>query len=261
VTQAEATSAEAPAHAHVSTDTVEAVVRAQLSKALGGKRGMVEAAAPTIAFTATYISTKDIRFAVGISVSIAVVLLAVRAVQRSSVQFVVNSLVGIAIGCFFVYLGARNGGDKSEQALAYFLPGLIYNAGYSVIMLGSIVVRWPLVGFMVGSVAGDPLEWRQDPGVVRLCSRLTWVLLVPCAVRVAVQAPIYLAGRRAADADPYVAALGVTKLAMGWPLQLAAIATMVWLLARNRTPVGRGPKAELIETVEPTTPPTVATTD
>jgi hypothetical protein len=35
-----------------------------------------------------------------------------------------------------------------------------------------------------------------------------------------------------------VATLGVTKVVMGWPLQVLALAAMAWLLARNRTPVG-----------------------
>jgi PDZ domain-containing secreted protein len=39
------------------------------------------------------------------------------------------------------------------------------------------------------------------------------------------------------DPDAAVAALGVLKIALGWPLQLAALGTMVWLLSRNRTPV------------------------
>jgi hypothetical protein len=39
------------------------------------------------------------------------------------------------------------------------------------------------------------------------------------------------------DPAAAVAALGVSKIVMGWPLQLAALAGMVWLLARNRTPV------------------------
>jgi hypothetical protein len=87
---------------------------------------------------------------------------------------------------------------------------------------------------MVGSVAGDPLEWHDDPQVVKLCRNLTWCLLIPCLVRVSVQLPIYLGGRRADDAEPYVAALGIAKLVMGWPLQLAAFAAMVWLLGRNK---------------------------
>ena len=52
--------------------------------------------------------------------------------QRSTVQFVVNALVGIGIGWLFVALAARNGGDANDQALAYFLPGILYNTGYAV---------------------------------------------------------------------------------------------------------------------------------
>ena len=101
------------------------------------------------------------------------------------------------------------------------------------------MVRWPLVGFMVGSVTGDPTAWHKDKQVVRLCSRLTWVLVAPCILRVVVQAPIYVAGKEEAiDPAAAVAALGIAKLAMGWPLQLASLALMVWLLARNATPVG-----------------------
>lgn len=227
----------APAAHHIDALTVEAAVRGQLSRALGGRRGMVEAAVPTITFTVTYVSTKQLPLAIGLSVVFAVVMLVVRLVQRSSVQYVANALVGIGIGCLFVWLGGRNGGDASQQALAYFAPGLIYNGLYSVALIVSIVARWPIVGLMVGSVSEDPFEWRKDRQVVRLCSHLTWVLVVPCVLRVAVQAPIYFGGRAADDADPYVTALGIAKVTMGWPLQVAALAVMVWLLARNRTPV------------------------
>jgi hypothetical protein len=224
---------------HVGADTVEAVLRSQLSRALGGRRGMVEAALPTITFTFSYVATKDLRLAIGASLTLALVLLVVRLVQRSSVQYVVNALVGIGVGCFFVWLGGRNGGNESQQALAYFLPGLIYNTGYAVAMVLSILVRWPVVGLLVGGVADDPLAWRKDPQILRLCSRLTWVLVVPCLLRVVVQAPIYLGGRSAHDADPYVTALGVAMVGMGWPLQVAALTVMVWLLTRNRTPVSQ----------------------
>lgn len=231
------TSSEASATAPVGTDTVESVVRAQLSKALGGKRGMFEAAVPTIAFTVTYVSSKDLKLALAVSVTAALVLLVARLLQRTTVQFVLNSVVGIGIGALFAYRSARSGGDANDNALAYFLPGLIYNAGYAVVMTLTIVARWPLVGFMVGSVAGDPTAWHREPQVVRLCRNLTWMLVLPCLVRVAVQLPIYLAGRSADDASPMVAALGISKIVMGWPLQIAALAGMVWLLARNSTPV------------------------
>jgi hypothetical protein len=221
-------------------DTVEALVREQLGKAMGGRRGVLEAAVPTIVFTVVWLSTKRLEWALGVSVSAAVVLLIVRLVQRSTVQFVVNALVGIGIGWLFVRLAARSGGDEDAQALAYFLPGLLYNAGYAVVLALTCLIGWPLMGFMVGSVMGDATAWRQDRQIVSLCTKLTWLLAVPCALRVVVQVPIWLAGKREAlDPDAALAALGVLKIAMGWPLQIAALTAVGWTLMRNRTPIAR----------------------
>jgi len=196
-------------------------VRSRLAMALGGRRGMLEGAVPTIGFTATYVPTHDLRLSLMVGIGLAVSLLAVRMLQRQPVQFVVNSLVGIGIAAFIA--------SRTGRAEDVFLPGIIYNSIYAVGLSLSILLRWPLVGLMIASVTGDLTSWRSDPGVVRLCSKLTWILVVPCVMRVVVQLPLYLAGE--------VGWLGVTKLALGWPLQVAALAAMVWVLARGRTPL------------------------
>lgn len=224
--------------APASVDTVEAVVRAQLSKALGGRRGMIEAAVPTIIFTVLWLTTRELSLALLVSVGAAVVLLGVRLVQRSTPQFVLNALFGIGIGWLFVRLAASRGGSEDEQALAYFLPGILYNSAYTVVLALTCLIGWPLVGFMVGSVTGDATAWHADRQVVRLCTLLTWLLAVPCLLRVAAQGPVWLAGNAGAiDADAAVAILGVLKIGLGWPLQLAALAAMVWVLGRDRTPL------------------------
>jgi hypothetical protein len=224
-----------------ATATVEEVVRAHLAKALGGRRGMLEAGVPTAVFTIAFLTTHDLKPSVLVAVACAAVLLVVRIGQRTTTQFVLNSLVGIGIGALFAWRAARGGGDANDQALAYFLPGILYNLGYSVVMVFTILIRWPIVGFLVGSVTGDHTAWHADRATVRLCSRLTWLLVLPCVVRVVVQAPVYLAGKNGWwGEDSAVALLGVAKLAMGWPLQIAALATMVWLLSRNKTPVADG---------------------
>ena len=67
---------------------------------------------------------------------------------------------------------------------------------------------------------------------------VTWLLILPCAIRAVVQGPIWLAAHSGTmDADRAVALLGVLKIVMGWPLQLAALGAMVWVLGRNKTPV------------------------
>lgn len=227
-----------PPAASADVETVEQVVRAQLAKALGGRRGMLEAAIPTILFTVTWLVGDDLPTALIVSLAAALVLLAVRLVQRSTVQFVVNALVGIGIGWLFVTMSARGGASEEEQALAYFLPGILYNSGYAVVMALTCLIGWPLVGFMVGSVTGDPTAWHDDKQIVKLCTRLTWLLVLPCVVRALVQGPIWLAGHEGAiDPQTAVALLGVLKIALGWPLQIAALAAMAWLLGRNHTPV------------------------
>jgi hypothetical protein len=208
-------------HAAVDALTVEEVIRHQLSQALGGKRGMAEGAIPTMGFTLTYILSKDLKVALAVGAGLAVVALVIRIVQKQPLQFVINSMVGIGIAAVFAL--------RSGKAEDVFLPGIIYNAAYAALMTVSVLARWPIVGIMIGSVTGDLAGWRSDPSIVRLCSRLTWLLVLPCAVRVAVQYPLYLAGE--------VGWLGATKIALGWPLQIAALSAMAVLLARGRTPL------------------------
>jgi hypothetical protein len=201
--------------------TVEELVRRQLSTALGGVRGIVEGAVPTLGFTVTWIAAHHLKLALGVSAGLAIALLLVRLIQRSTVQFVFNSLFGIAIAAVFAL--------KSGRAEDAFLPGLIYNSAYAVGLALSAVARWPLVGFMIGAVTGDPTGWHKDRQLLALCTKLTWILAAPCAVRVVVQYPLWAAHE--------AGWLGVAKLAMGWPLQIAAFAAMIWLLNRDSTPV------------------------
>jgi len=210
----------------ISADTVERIVRTRLSAALGGRRGVLESAVPTIGFTLTYVVTQQLRASLTVSISLAVLLLAVRLVQRQPVQFVLNSLFGIGIAALFA--------SRSGNASDVYLPGIIYNTVYAAVIVLSILVRWPVVGLLLGSVTGDVTAWRRDPAVVRLCSRLTWLLAAPCVIRVAVNLPLYLI---LDEGRSKVGVLGATKLALGWPLQVAALSVMALMLARGRTPV------------------------
>jgi hypothetical protein len=213
--------------------TVEQVVRQQLNTAVGGPRGVAETAIPTIGFTVCYVVSHELRPAMIVGIGIAAVLVLLRLAQRSSLKFVLNSLFGILLAAYFA--------GRSGRAQDAFLPGILYNGVYAVAMIFSILVRWPVLGFLVGTATGDPTGWRSEPALVRLCSRLTWLLVLPCALRFAVQLPLYKAGA--------VAALGTAKVAMGWPLQVGSLLAMGAVLTRGKTPVGGEPPAAKPDTL------------
>jgi hypothetical protein len=213
-------------------ESVEALIRHRLSVALGGWRGSLETALPTVVFVVVWsVRDHDVRTAAVAAVGLALVLAAVRVVQRSSVQHVLGALVATAVAAFFA---VRSG--RAEDA---FLPGILTSAAFLVGTLVSIVTRWPVVGFLVGAgdprAAEDPFGWRRDAGMVRVCVRLTWVLVVVYIVRLVVMVPLYVGAE--------VALLGVAKVVLGWPLWVVGLAVMGWLLVSGHTPLQPGATA------------------
>src|SRR4029078_10492948 len=116
-------------------------------------------------------------------------------------RYVLSAVVATAIAAFFAL--------KSGKAEDAFLPGILTNAAWAAGALLSVVVRWPVIGFMVAAgdpqMAQDPTAWRRDRGLVTVCQRLTMVLVLLFALRVTVMFPLYLAGQ--------VPLLGVAKSA------------------------------------------------
>ncbi len=218
--------------------TVEALVRSQMATALGGRRGMIEAGVPGILFTAVWLPTKDVQLALILSLASVAVAAGLRLVQRGPLQYVVNALFSIAVGFVFIRISAGSGGSESDQALAFFLPGIIYSLVYTILLVGSALAGWPVVGFMVGSVTGDPTAWHDDQQIVRLCARLTVLLAAPGAVGVLLQGPVWVLGSRdVIDVDVAVGIIAALRYGLGWPLRIASWSAMIWLLARNATPI------------------------
>ncbi len=206
--------------------TVEELIRHRLSAAVGGLRGSLETALPMVGFVVVWSITKDRDLALGVTVVLTVLLGLARLVQRQTLQYVLTSVFASAIAVFFAL--------RSGQAEDAFLPGILTSLGWLVGSLVSVLVRWPVVGFLVGAAdpaaaEGDPFRWRRNAAAVSVCNRLTLVLVAMYAIRVAIMGPLYLAGN--------VAALAVCKVVLGWPLWAGAVAVMGALLLKGRTPI------------------------
>jgi len=142
-------------------------------------------------------------------------------VQRQSLKFVAQAVLPIAIAALVA--------SRTGRAQDIFLPGILYNGALALVSLLTILIGKPLVGFLVGAAIGDPTGWMRDRGVVRMTSKLTAVLAVPYLLRFVVQLPLFLSGQ--------VVWLGIAKVALGWPLLIAALFAIGLMLSRGRTPL------------------------
>lgn len=195
--------------------TGEKPTAASLFSAIGGVRGVIESTAPGLIFLIVFTVTGDLFPSVVAPVIVALLILFTRMIQRIPVLPAISGGIGIALSAgFALWTG------KAEDN---FVGGFIINSISLTVMLGSVVLRRPLIGVITNLFASDnPL--RDSPLVRRAAyiATLAWVGFF--ALRLGVQVPLYFAGA--------TSALAATKLLMGIPLY-SAMLWITWLMMRS----------------------------
>ncbi|WP_229401246.1 DUF3159 domain-containing protein [Micromonospora okii] len=188
----------------------------QMADQLGGWRGLVESSIPVVVFVIANI-VGELRPAVIASVAVALLIAGLRLVQRRPVRHAVNGLFGVGIGAAIAW---RTGDERD-----FYLPGILYGIGYGLALLASAAIRQPLVGWIWSVlVAKGRSEWRDDPRLVRTFTQLTVLWGVVWLAKVGVQAGLYLAHQDTA--------LGVARLALGYPPYALLLLITVWTVRR-----------------------------
>jgi hypothetical protein len=179
-----------------------------LLKAFGGWGGLLDTGLPGIAFVATYTASgNDLRLALIVAIALGAVLAVVRLIRKDPLQNVIGGFVGIGIAAWIAH--------KTGEARNFYLPGLFINAGYAAAYLIANLLRWPIIGVVVGFAAGWGTEWRKDPLLLRAFLRTGWIWVGYFLLKLAVQLPLYLTDQ--------LVALGVVRVAGGWPLLLVVL--------------------------------------
>ena len=201
------------------------------SDALGGTRGVIEATAPGLVFVVVYVATRALVPTLIAALCVALLACAIRLVQRQGLQQALSGLFGVAIGVIFAAATGR--GEN------YFVWGIATNVAMALAFALSVLFGRSLVAQFYGPRTGLAKGWQSDPAYASLrlsCTAVTWMWAGIFALRVAVQAPLWIAGQ--------VAALGVAKLALGLPLfALGAWATW-WKLKDYSSPSSSSDSSE-----------------
>jgi hypothetical protein len=111
------------------------------------------------------------------------------------------------------------------RAQDFFLIQLLSNVASALAWTVSILVRWPLLGVVVGLLLGQRARWRRDPGLLRAYGLASWVWVGQYTVRVVVFGLLWSSG--------WVVALGVARVALSWPLVAATVAVSAVVLKRS----------------------------
>jgi hypothetical protein len=194
----------------------ETPTAASLIRAIGGIRGLIESILPGLAFLVIFTFTGQLLPSVIAPLAVSVLFIVVRAVKRSPVMPAVAGFIGVAISAVL----ALSTGKAEDN----FLPGLVINSVSIVVLLASIIARWPLIGIIAGLLTGDATGWRQDRAKFRIVTVATWCWVGLFALRLGIQGPLYL------TSQPEL--LASTKLIMGVPLY-AGMLWVTWLLVRS----------------------------
>ncbi|MGC4897404.1 DUF3159 domain-containing protein [Micromonospora sp. DT31] len=191
-----------------------------LADLLGGRRGAVDATLPPLAFGLGWVLG-------GLWGGVCAAVLTGAAVagwrwRRGDRPRSV--LVGLLAVCLAALIAVRTG-----RAADFFLVQIAANAASALAWAVSIVVRWPLLGVVVGTALGQRTRWRRDPALLRAYGRGSWVWAATYVLRLAVFVPLWLDGQ--------VVALTVARAALTWPLIAAALAVS-WVVIRRSLPAG-----------------------
>ena len=190
--------------------------KARILNAMGGKKGLLDSGLPALIFLVIFNVTKDVQQAAYGALALSLILTIVRLARRETIQHAISGVIGVAI-C--AWLSNRTG--KAED---FYLPGLWTNAIYGVVYLASILVRWPIIGVIIGPLLEENLRWRKDPIRTKVYVKATWLWVGMFAVRLLVQYPLYVSGN--------VNVLGTARLVMGYPLFIAT-AWATWIAIKN----------------------------
>jgi hypothetical protein len=189
----------------------------KIMSALGGKRGLIDSGLPAIIFLIVFnLSGKEINVAIWSALTLSICLTIYRLINRQTLQHAFSGLIGVAI-CALI---SRRSGNAAD----FYLPGLWINAGYGSLYALTNLIKWPILGVLLGPILGENLLWRKDPKRLRAYINAGWLWVDLFVSRLVVQYPLYESGN--------INALGTARLLMGYPLFILT-AWGTWLILKK----------------------------
>ena len=194
---------------------------------LRDRRAIVDTGLGPVAFV-TVNAIAGLETAAAVAVAVQVLIAAERLIRRRPVTNAIGGLLGTGLAVFIAL--------RSGSAEGYFVPRMIYAAALALLFAGSVAVRRPLVGVLVGALYRAPSVWVRDPRVRRAFSEVTLAWAGLFTFRAAVYAVLIAAGK--------AGWLAVASVTMGWPAFLLLLFVSYRYLPRRLEQLGAPQRPE-----------------
>lgn len=184
---------------------------------LGGRRAALDATGPAVAFVVGWlVSGHSLGWGAGAALVTGAAVAALRWHRGDRPLAALLGLLGVSVAVLIALYTGR--------AADFFLVQLLSNAVSALVWALSVLLRWPLLGVIVGGALGQRTSWRRDPALLRAYSLASWVWVGQYLVRIAVFTPLWAGGA--------VVALGVARVVLSWPLVATCVGVSGAVLIR-----------------------------
>jgi hypothetical protein len=194
-----------------------------LLRLVGGWRGAIDGAVPPLVFVAMNAVVRlagqpdaALLTAASAAALTGAALVVARVARRQTLKQALRGLVGLAVAVAFA--------AWSGEARDFFRPGMFVDAAYAVAFAGSVLVGRPLVELVYRFLYRPGSTWRAAPALRRVLTVATLGWSLVYAARAGAQAVLYRSDQ------PELLAL--TKVLLGWPLTIAAVAVTLAAIRR-----------------------------
>ncbi|WP_026423019.1 DUF3159 domain-containing protein [Actinokineospora inagensis] len=188
-----------------------------LSDVLGGRRGAFDATVPPVAFALVWLLTSTVGWATAAAIGSAAVVAVTRLARGDRPTAVIGSIAAVVVAAVVVL--------HTGHAEDFFLIQLLSNVASALAWAVSILIRWPLLGVVVGLLLGQRFRWRKDPWLLRAYNRASWVWVLQYVLRTVVYGFLWSIGQ--------VTALAVARVALSWPLVAVVVAVSAAVLRKS----------------------------
>lgn len=192
--------------------------RFSVSRAVGGPRGVIESLLPSLVFLVVFTISRQLMVTIVACAVVSVACFVARLIQR---QKVTSVLIGFLLAALCLLAAGL-----SKDARNFYVPGFFINGAWALVLLLSVVMRYPAVGVVCELAVGIPArQWkpflRSHRSFRRASYGATWLWIILFALRLVLEIPLWVIGE--------VTWLGTVRLVTGIPL-FVIVVWGTWLL-------------------------------